>query len=158
STFPHSSHYDISSSLKSLGIGEALVSLLTPKGAPNEVAVTQIVAPTSSMAPLDPNDYDRRVASSAMSAKYRVPIDRHSAHEILQQKLADAKADERERELEKREQELREREERAKKKPAGRTRMSHTERITGNVLNQAARSVTGFIMREMMGVLRGKRR
>jgi len=158
STFPPSSHYDVAESLKSLGIGEALVSLLTPKGAPNEVAVTQIVAPTSSMAPLDPNDYDQRVASSAMSAKYRVPIDRHSAHEILQQKLADAKVAERERELEKREQELREREERAKKKPAGRTRMSTTERITGNVLNQAARSVTSYVLRELMGVLGGRRR
>lgn len=153
STFPESAHYDIDQTLTSLGIGEALVSLLTPKGVPNEVAVTRIVAPASSMAPLEQADYDGRVASSPATAKYRTPIDRESAHEIVQRKLREAELDRREAELEAKSEKA------ARPRASGRRRQTLGEQVLGNVTRQATRTVTSAIARELLGILGfGRRR
>ncbi len=88
STFPISEHVDIAKSLTTLGIGEALVTALNPKGVPTAVAPVQILAPSSSMSAIDDGQYQRVIAASQMNAKYSTPINRESAHEILQARLA----------------------------------------------------------------------
>ncbi len=151
STFPPSPHLDIEKALPSLGIGEALVSFLTPKGAPNEAAVVQVAAPSSSMEPLDPAEHARRVSASPITAKYRTPVDRESAHEILARKLANARVEEREE---------RQPAPRTTAAPrAGRRRMGLGEKVVGNVARQATRTLTSIIAREILGVLgMGRRR
>jgi hypothetical protein len=151
STFPPSPHLDVEKALPALGIGEALVSFLNPKGAPNEAAVVQVAAPSSSMEPLDPGEYAKRVAASPMTAKYRTAIDRESAHEILQKKLAAARVEQAEEERE--------------QAPASRTRRTATrrrqslgEKVAGNVARQATRTITTIIAREILGVLGLRRR
>lgn len=155
STFPATEYYELDRELTALAIGDAVVSLLTPKGAPNEVAVAQIVAPSSSMLPLDPNEYDRRVASSAIGSKYRVPIDRDSAHEILQRKIREV---ERDVEVKDRRDEVETKTSPPAARPRARKRMGAGERVAGQVARQATRTVTSFLLRELMGVLGVRRR
>ncbi|HJQ37124.1 MAG TPA: helicase HerA-like domain-containing protein [Thermoanaerobaculia bacterium] len=90
STFPISEHVDVAKSLTTLGIGEALVTALNPKGIPTAVAPVQILAPCSSMSAIDDAQYQRVIAASQLNAKYSTPINRESAHEILQARLAES--------------------------------------------------------------------
>jgi DNA helicase HerA-like ATPase len=92
STFPISDHVDIAKSLTTLGIGEALVTVLDPKGVPTAVASTQVLAPCSSMSSIDDAQYQRIMAASPLAPKYATAINRESAHEILQKKLETAAA------------------------------------------------------------------
>ena len=52
STYPHSG-YDLAKLLTSLGTGEAVVTVLSERGAPTPVAWTRMIAPQSLMAPSD---------------------------------------------------------------------------------------------------------
>jgi uncharacterized protein len=90
STFPISEHVDVAKSLTTLGIGEALVTVLDPKGIPTAVATGQILAPCSSMTAIDDGQYQRVIAASPLAAKYATAINRESAHEILQRKLEES--------------------------------------------------------------------
>jgi DNA helicase HerA-like ATPase len=84
STFPESDHVDVTKSLTTLGIGEALVTVLDPKGVPTAVASTQISAPCSFMSSIDDAQYQRIMAASPLAPKYATAINRESAHEMLQ--------------------------------------------------------------------------
>jgi DNA helicase HerA-like ATPase len=87
STFPKSPYYDIGQTLTSLGIGEALVSVLDPKGVPTPPAIVQVIPPSSSMSAIDDGAYSAVISRSQVAAKYAHAIDRESAHEILARKL-----------------------------------------------------------------------
>src|SRR4029079_3123466 len=67
--------------LTTLGIGEAFVTVLSPKGVPTQPFATRIVPPSSTMGPL--SDFDQQVARSSQVKKYAQPIDRESAREKL---------------------------------------------------------------------------
>ncbi|MEV7597532.1 helicase HerA-like domain-containing protein [Kitasatospora sp. NPDC089797] len=82
STFPRSS-YDLSAVLTSLGTGEAVVTVLSEKGAPTPVAATRLRAPQSLMGPIEPAALRAAVDASPLTARYRDPIDRESAYEKL---------------------------------------------------------------------------
>ena len=92
STFPESDHVDVTKSLTTLGIGEALVTVLDPKGIPTAVASTQILAPCSFMSSIDDAQYQRIIAASPLAPKYAAAINRESTHEMLQKKLETAAA------------------------------------------------------------------
>ncbi|HYR28063.1 MAG TPA: helicase HerA-like domain-containing protein [Thermoanaerobaculia bacterium] len=87
STFPMSDHIDVAKSLTTLGIGEALVTVLDPKGIPTAVATGQVLAPSSLMSSVDDSQYQRVIAASPLTAKYAQAINRESAHEMLQAKI-----------------------------------------------------------------------
>jgi DNA helicase HerA-like ATPase len=87
STFPESDYVDVAKCLTTLGTGEALVTVLSPKGIPTPVATAQILAPSSAMTAVDEAQYARVMAGSVLAPKYGTPINRDSAHEILQRKL-----------------------------------------------------------------------
>jgi uncharacterized protein len=89
-TFPKTPFYDVEETLTSLGIGEAFVTVLTPKGVPTMPFATRLIPPSSIMGPLP--DIDQRVASSSQVKKYATPIDRESAREKLAAKAAPAVA------------------------------------------------------------------
>ena len=91
-TFPITEHYDVEEALTSLGIGEALVTVLTPDGVPSPLAWTRIVPPDSRMAPADEAVLTELVAGSPLRVKYLAAPDRQSAHEILGERLASADA------------------------------------------------------------------
>jgi hypothetical protein len=87
STFPNSS-YDLEEVLTQLGIGEAIVTVLSDRGAPTPVAWTRLRAPQSRMAPADAAVLTAAVASSPLHAKYAVALDRDSAYERLAARVA----------------------------------------------------------------------
>jgi DNA helicase HerA-like ATPase len=87
STFPHSA-YDLEEVLTQLGIGEAIVTVLSENGAPTPVAWTRLRAPQSLMGTADPAAMTASVQGSPLHAKYAEPVDRESAYEKLAARLA----------------------------------------------------------------------
>ena len=85
-TFP-TSGYDLAEVLQQLGIGEAIVTVMNPDGAPTPVAWTRMIAPQSLMAPTPEDVLRPGVAQSALMGKYGQAIDRDSAQEMLARKL-----------------------------------------------------------------------
>ncbi|MFE0510812.1 helicase HerA-like domain-containing protein [Streptomyces sp. NPDC058964] len=81
-TFPDSP-YDLEELLTGLGTGEAVVTVLSEKGAPTPVAATRLRAPRSLMGPVDAAALDRAVLSSSLHERYAQAVDRESAYEKL---------------------------------------------------------------------------
>jgi DNA helicase HerA-like ATPase len=91
-TFPMTSHYDVEKTITSLGTGEALVTVLSPRGTPTPLAATRLLPPDSLMAAIADTDLQARIAASTFSTKYGQTVDRESAHEMITARLAAAKA------------------------------------------------------------------
>jgi DNA helicase HerA-like ATPase len=90
-TFPVTEHYDVETTITSLGTGEALVTVLSPRGVPTPLAATRILPPDSLMAALPPEQLAERLRTGMLSAKYGTRIDRESAHEIIGRQLETAR-------------------------------------------------------------------
>ena len=91
-TFPMTDFFDVGTTLTSLGIGEALVTVLSPRGVPTPLAPTLLLPPDSLMAPMPPELLRHHVQASPLYATYAQVIDRESAHEVLAGRIAAAKA------------------------------------------------------------------
>ncbi|MGU3501041.1 helicase HerA-like domain-containing protein [Mycobacterium sp. C31M] len=87
-TYPKTKIYDLESALTSLGIGEAVVTVLSEKGAPTPVAWTRMRAPRSLMDTIGPDAIKAAAAASPLQATYGQTIDRESAYERLNARLA----------------------------------------------------------------------
>ena len=70
-TFPVTTHYDVERTITSLGIGEALVTVLSPKGVPTPLAATRLVPPDSRMAPLTAPEIAQVIAASPLGDPLR---------------------------------------------------------------------------------------
>ncbi|MEU8882940.1 helicase HerA-like domain-containing protein [Streptomyces hydrogenans] len=81
-TFPDSA-YDLEEVLTSLGTGEAVVTVLSERGAPTPVAATRLRAPESLMGPVDPAVLEAAVKGSPLYGRYAQAVDRESAYERL---------------------------------------------------------------------------
>ncbi len=92
STYPHSAYDDLGAVVTSLGIGEAIVTVMGERGAPTPVAWTILRAPESLMAPLDPAAMDALIAASPLRERYAVAVDRDSAREMLARRLEEGAA------------------------------------------------------------------
>jgi uncharacterized protein len=159
STFPKSPHVNVIESLTTLGIGEALVTVLDPKGIPTPVAAAQILAPSSAMSAIDDAQYARTMSASPIAPKYATPINRESAHEILQKKLESAAAAEPEPEpADSDDFEWRQTSRAPRRRAAARprARTSAIERTVNTVARQATRTVTQQIVRGIFGMLKGR--
>ncbi|MDQ2783253.1 MAG: DUF853 domain-containing protein [Actinomycetota bacterium] len=82
STYP-TSDYDLSKVLTSLGTGEAVITVLSEKGAPTPVAWTRMRAPETLMAPALEETMEAIVTASPLAAMYATAEDRVSAYETL---------------------------------------------------------------------------
>jgi hypothetical protein len=89
-TFPKTSFYDLAQTLTSLGIGEAVVTVLDGHGVPTPVVATRLIPPASRMAPLSPDELQADIRQSDLLAEYGQPVDRESAREILAARIARA--------------------------------------------------------------------
>ncbi|MCX5342166.1 helicase HerA-like domain-containing protein [Streptomyces atratus] len=81
-TFPNSP-YDLEELLTRLGIGEAVITVLSEKGAPTPVAATRLRAPQSLMEPYPAAELDAAVKGSSLYGRYAQAVDRESAYEKL---------------------------------------------------------------------------
>ncbi len=69
--------------IMSLGVGEALISVLDESGVPTVTEAARILPPQSLMGPAEDELVEKMIAEDDFEAKYRIPIDRESAYEII---------------------------------------------------------------------------
>ena len=146
--YPITEFYDSETLLTSMGIGEAMVTVLGDKGMPTPLAHTLVRAPGTRMDILQPAELSALVARSNLVPKYNEVIDRESASEILAKRLRDhqeTEAEETDREPAKPKRE--------KEEP------SMLEQVSKNTMvRQVGRTVARELMRGLLGVLGVKRR
>jgi DNA helicase HerA-like ATPase len=87
-TYPTTKAYDLEEALTSLGIGEAIVTVLSERGAPTPVAWARMRAPRSLMAAIGAEAVTSAAKASPLYAKYGETVDRESAYEKLTTKIA----------------------------------------------------------------------
>ena len=89
-SFRENPEFDTYDVLTSLGIGEALVSVLDEDGVPTVVEQTKILPPQSRMGTIDDTERESEIKGCLLYNRYNEAIDRDSAYEFLQRKqLAD---------------------------------------------------------------------
>lgn len=132
-TYPRSD-YDLGEVLTSLGTGEAVITVLSEKGAPTPVAHTMVRAPQSQIGPSTTEVVDQVMAGSSIATKYAEALDRESAYELLGARLAQAEAAAMQADMERlaqeeqeAEQKRAEQERRAAEKAAGGSRAKRDE-------------------------------
>jgi DNA helicase HerA-like ATPase len=168
-TYPHSSYDDLAKVILSLGIGEAIVTVMNERGAPTPVAWTRLRAPESLMGPADSAAMEQAVKASPLHAKYAESVDRESAREKLAAKLEEGAARARQEQDSKErataEDKLRreaERESRSRPSDGTARRSTRKEKsmveevITSTTFRQVARTAAREIVRGMFGT--GRRR
>ena len=89
-TYPKTDVYDLESALTSLGIGEAVVTVLSEKGAPTPVAWTRMRVPRSLMASIGDRRDLRRGQRQSAAGQVR-PDDRAGADEDLSRRRRGAR-------------------------------------------------------------------
>src|ERR1700734_3734380 len=92
-TYPKTGVYDLASALTSLGIGEAIVTVLSERGAPTPVAWTRLRSPRSLMAAIGDGAISAAAKSSPLQQKYGKTVDRESAYEKIEAEKAKAPAE-----------------------------------------------------------------
>ena len=85
-TFRQNPAFSTAEVITQLGVGEALVSMLDEKGAPDIVDRALVVPPASRVGPITTDERKATIAKSPFVAKYRDTIDRESAYEVLQKR------------------------------------------------------------------------
>jgi DNA helicase HerA-like ATPase len=91
-TFRQNPGVDVATAITELKVGEALVSLLLPDGAPSPVERTLIKPPRSRVGPLSAQERAIMIQTDVIAAKYDSLLDRESAEEILKAKGDEAVA------------------------------------------------------------------
>jgi DNA helicase HerA-like ATPase len=80
--------FDTAEAIQTLGVGEALVSVLDEKGAPTVVQKTTVRPPASRLGPITPAERQAAMAQSPVRGLYDEAKDRESAYEMLQQRAS----------------------------------------------------------------------
>ena len=74
---------DTEKAILELAVGEALVSLLDPKGTPGITERVWILPPSSQIGPITPDERKKLIADSVVAGVYEKHVDRESAYEKL---------------------------------------------------------------------------
>jgi hypothetical protein len=75
---------DIAAAITELGVGEALVSMLSENGTPEITERCYIGCPGSQIGPITPEERKALMRTSIVAGVYDQAVDRESAYEILQ--------------------------------------------------------------------------
>ena len=155
--YPLTDFYDIDQTLTELGTGEAFVTALDRKGRPTPLVRTLLRAPESRMDVLNATEIDALVRASPLVRRYNEVIDRESAYEILEKKLARA------REAEHREEMRGQQEKASRTTTGGRGRQRQQKSMLEEVMDstfgrQIGRTVAREVTRGLLGVLGIRRR
>ncbi len=157
-TFRQNPAIDTVKTITELGVGEALVSTLDPKGRPTMVDWCLMAPPHSQIGPITPEEKNQLMGRSPIKGRYDTTVDRESAYELL---IA------REEELQKKRQEAAvelEREKAAVKaekqnnKGSGRQRQSVLESTLKSIGRSFGSQIGRSLVRGILGSLIGKRR
>ena len=91
-TYPNTDDYDLEEDLTQLGTGEAMITILSERGAPTPVVWTRLLPPRSLMAAIEPEAIDTAARDSSLWSKYAEEVDRESAREKLAARMSEAPA------------------------------------------------------------------
>jgi uncharacterized protein len=141
--YPLSEFYKTEELLTSLGIGEALVTVLSERGTPTPLAATLLKGPRSRMNILTPQEIDTLISSSAIAQKYNKVLDSESAYEILTNKLM-AKDEEESEAKAKQVQEI---------KKGRKEKSTMQEVLDSSITKQVGRTVFRELTRGLLGVM-----
>jgi DNA helicase HerA-like ATPase len=89
-TFRTNPKLDVAEAITQLGVGEALVSMLDPKGMPGIVERAFMLPPRGQIGPIPPELRQQIIRSSTLAGKYENVMDRESAYEKLQARTTSA--------------------------------------------------------------------
>lgn len=149
---------DVATVITELGVGEALVSVLTPDGQPSVVERAFILPPKSSFDVLTPLELQGLLSQSPLDAKYMTPVDRVSAYELLAEKVRqEAEEDQlaKERQALNREKEKLARDkEKAARRTNGRQSRSTVDKATDAFVTTAVRMIGRELVRGLLGSLK----
>ena len=158
-TFRQDESMNIKEEIMNLRTGEALVSFADENGAPTVADKALILPPHSSFATLTDEEYKDLVDSSQLYTKYKDPIDRESAYEILLKRIEREKLEaekekinaERQKELESQKKEL----ERAQK--SNRRQKTYFDKGIDSMLGTITRTIGREIARGLLGSMKKRR-
>lgn len=91
-SFRENPAFDTTDAITQCGVGEAVISTLDLKGAPNVVERTLLMPPHSQFGPISEEARQKIFAASGIGQKYNKAIDRESAYEILRARKAEEAA------------------------------------------------------------------
>jgi DNA helicase HerA-like ATPase len=147
-TYPNTDDYDLEEDLTQLGTGEAMVTILSERGAPTPVAWTRLRPPLSLMAAIETEAIDRAAKDSSLWSKYATEIDRESAREKLGARMAAAAEAAAEPEPAPRREPA--------AKPAKRAKKDDNV-VLGYLKSREGRSMVNTVARGVFGLLRKRR-
>ncbi|RNC63722.1 helicase HerA-like domain-containing protein [Proteiniphilum sp. X52] len=153
-TFRANPAFDTGDAITQLNTGEALVSFLDEKGAPQMVERANILPPQGQIGPITVGERDQLIRSSLIYGVYEKLIDRESAFEILSKKqelLEEERrlaAEEKERVRQQKEAQKAALEEERAKRTAARQRKAD-QGYLGDILNQVGKSVQRQVSNEL---------
>ena len=140
-TFRPNPKFDTETAITELQTGEALVSFLDEKGAPNPVERAFILPPEGQVGPISPEERTRLIQSSLLYGIYEKDIDRISAFEIISEKMKATDLQKQQLEQQKqREIEQRERD-KALREEEKRKRLEVKDDVLGGLLKTVGRTV-----------------
>ncbi len=93
-TLRQNPRFSAEQAITELGVGEALVSFLDEKGTPSIVERAWILPPASRIGPMTPEERAEAIRNSLLYGHYEKVVDRESAYEILQARIAPESASE----------------------------------------------------------------
>lgn len=92
-TYRENPAFSTEEAIRDVGVGEAVTSMLTAKGAPGIVERTLIRPPSSQLGPITLQERAAVTAASDLAGKYDAALDRRSAYEILAERASAAAAE-----------------------------------------------------------------
>jgi hypothetical protein len=147
STFRPNPKFKTETAITELGKGEALVSVLDPKGVPTMVERTLIRPPSSRLGPITPEERAKIVKNSPLYGQYDGAVDRESAYEKLQKKASERAEAQKQAAEEKAEARA------ARQASGGRQRETATDRFVKNVAGTVGRQLGNTLVRQVGGAL-----
>ncbi len=151
-TFRPNPELDTERVITELGVGEALVSVLTEGGVPTPVERTLIRPPASRIGPASDAERAELLRKSPLAGKYDRAVDRESAHEILK-----ARAEKQAAEAEAARQRAAQEKAARRSHGGGRRRQSVAEALAKSVARSIGSQIGRRIVRGILGsIFRGR--
>lgn len=155
-SFVPNTQFNTADRVTTLGIGEALVSILGDDGSPRPVEQTLIAPPEGRIGPLSDNERATVIQRSPIRDRYDAGMDRDSAYEMLKQRAERDQAveDQRIRVLE---AEKQQRQAQRRQSSGGRQRQSVGEAMIKSAARSIGSSIGRQIIRGVLGAILGRR-
>jgi len=158
-TYPNTDDYDLEEDLTQLGTGEAMVTILSERGAPTPVVWTRLRPPRSLMAAVESDAIEGAARESSLWPKYAEEVDRESAREKLGARMAEAAQVQRDQVQGDRARDQAQADEAQREQPAPpkQTKRDDDNAVLGYLKSREGRSMVNTVARGVFGLLSRRR-